>query len=490
MNKYEEFLIEFEKYLEKKIWKFSKYELNNSFIYDIEKTVIILINKKEEFSKEHIICRELLNLKNENDYKCLDIKIKPFCAKYIKEWVTFYPFDGEKIEELNYIDKKIPSLKLLERYENWKGYRVAIAGFELEDNGKKGYALVKMHSIGNIIELREIGKFLLNAYIKYIIENPNMIIENEKIIKAIDGFEFMINKNMVEILNERYIKKYPIDNLKKMREIADLKGFWTSTFQKNIKEIPYDLFENLESGKLKDTLIIHDIYTESMKEKIPKIEDIDKEYYYISVVYADNLDSYNSYNYISDDESIKVKDKVLVNRAGDDVVALVIETKHYLGCDVPFPVGKTKKVIKKIENDEELRKYGYEPEDFKNYEFFYDEDEDDEEDEDENGYSYSYYVVTTLCDKKEIVDKISKTLMEKRLATGSQIYTVKSDYWWEGKIESKEEFKLEVKTRSDKIDEIVKEIKEIHDYQIPAIHKAEITCLTDEMKEWINESVQ
>lgn len=80
--------------------------------------------------------------------------------------------------------------------------------------------------------------------------------------------------------------------------------------------------------------------------------------------------------------------------------------------------------------------------------------------------------------------------MEKRLVAGSQIYTVKSDYWWEGKIESKEEFKLEVKTRSDKINEIVKEIKEIHDYQIPAIHKTEIICLTDEMKEWINESVQ
>lgn len=485
MNNFEKFLIEFEKYLEKKLWNFKKYKIEESFIYDIEESLIILIERKEEFSKEHIICKELLNLKNEKDYNYLDIKIKPFCSKYIKEWVTFEPFNGEITEEVKSIDKKEPALKLLDRYEKWEGYRVEIAGFQLESNNEKGYALVKFPSIGNIVELEEIAKHLLNAYIDFTIKNPVIIVEKEKVIKSINGFEFMINGTMARILNERYIKKYSIDSLRKLKEIADLKGFWTSVFLKDTKEIPFNLFEDLEKGKFDNIGIIHDIYTDNMKLKIPKIEDFDKEYYYVSVVYADDLDSYDFYNYISYDTSVKVGDKVLVNRAGEDVVALVTEAKYYLGFDVPFPVSRTKLIIKKIENDEELQKYGYKTEDFADYEFYDDEDEDEIE-----YYNYFYYIVTTLCDKQEIADKISKTLMEKKLVAGSQISKVRSDYWWRGKIETKEEFKLKFRTRSDKINEIVEIIKSIHDYQVPAISRTEIRCLTKEMQKWIDESVE
>ena len=131
INDFEKFLIEFEKYLERKFWNFKKYEIDESFLYDIEEISVVLIEKKEEFSREHIICRELLNLRNEKDYNYLDINIKLFCKQYIKEWVTFYPFKGEITEELKSIDNKNPALKLLKRYENWEGYRVIIAGFQL-----------------------------------------------------------------------------------------------------------------------------------------------------------------------------------------------------------------------------------------------------------------------------------------------------------------------------------------------------------------------
>lgn len=484
MSNFEEFLIEFEKYLEKKFWDFKKYEIDNYFLYDIEETLVILIERKEEFSKEHIICRELLNLKNEKDYNYSDIKIKPFCSKYIKEWVTFYPFKGEITEEVKVIDKKELSLKLLERYENWEGYRVVIAGFELEGNNEKGYALVKFPSIGGVVELREIAKHLLNAYIDFTIENPAVDAENEKVIRSINEFEFIINGTMAKILNERYLKKYSIDSLRKAKEIADLKGFWTTVYLKDKKEIPNNLFNDLENGTADNIGVIYDIYTDNMKSRIPKIEDFDKEYYYVSVVYVDNLDSYDFYNYLSDDKSVKPGDKVLVNRAGEDVVALVTEAKYYFGSDVPFPVSRTKSIIKKIENDEELQKYGYKTEDFADYEFYDDEDEDEIE-----YYHYFYYIVTTLCDKQEIADKISKTLMEKKLVAGSQISKVRSDYWWGGKVETKEEFKLEFRTRSDKINEIVEIIKSIHDYQVPAISRTEIRCLTEEMEKWIDESV-
>lgn len=51
MSGFEEFLIEFEKYLEKKFWDFKKYEIEKSYIYDIEETLVILIEKKKNFQK-------------------------------------------------------------------------------------------------------------------------------------------------------------------------------------------------------------------------------------------------------------------------------------------------------------------------------------------------------------------------------------------------------------------------------------------------------
>lgn len=478
MSEFEEFLNKFEKYLNKKGWSFEKYKVRESFVYDIEKNTVALIEQGEEFSKNHIICRELLNLKNEKEYLYTNIKIKPFFSNSIKEWVTFYPFNGKITEELKKINEEEPMLNLLDRYEKWEGYRVEYAVFQLEDNGRKGYAIVKVNSIGSIVDLRRIAKNLLDAYIDYIVKNESNINEEKKIIKSKNEYEFLMDSTMTQILNERYITKYPIEKLKKLKEIADLNGFWTSNFQKDKEEIPEDLFKKLEEGECN---FPYNIYTDYMKNRIPCIEDFDKEFYYVSVVYADDLDSYDFYNYLSDDKTIKPGDIVLVNRAGEDVIALVTEAKYYKGSEVPFPVRNTKTIIKKIENEKEIEEYGYTANDFEGYEFYYNEDDND---------CYLYYIVTTLCDNKEIADEISKTLMEKRLVAGSQIYNVRSDYWWNGKIESKEEYKLEFRTRSDKTNEIVKVIKSIHDYQVPAISATRIECLTAEMKKWIDESVE
>lgn len=42
----------------------------------------------------------------------------------------------------------------------------------------------------------------------------------------------------------------------------------------------------------------------------------------------------------------------------------------------------------------------------------------------------SYIIVTTLCDKEEIANKIIAILLEKRLGAGSQLSKVHSKYCW------------------------------------------------------------
>ena len=58
-----------------------------------------------------------------------------------------------------------------------------------------------------------------------------------------------------------------------------------------------------------------------------------------------------------------------------------------------------------------------------------------------------YIVVTTLCDNKDIANKIINTLLEKKLVAGAQLSTVYSKYWWNNQLEECEEYKIELRTK-------------------------------------------
>ena len=77
-----------------------------------------------------------------------------------------------------------------------------------------------------------------------------------------------------------------------------------------------------------------------------------------------------------------------------------------------------------------------------------------------------YIIVTTLCDKKEIANKIQETLLSKRLISGCQISERESTYWWDGKIEKAHKYHLEMRTKESLFEEIEKEIKCIHNYEV------------------------
>ena len=45
-----------------------------------------------------------------------------------------------------------------------------------------------------------------------------------------------------------------------------------------------------------------------------------------------------------------------------------------------------------------------------------------------------YIIITTLCDKEELANKITDILLEKRLVAGSQLSKVRSKYWWNNEL--------------------------------------------------------
>ncbi len=101
-----------------------------------------------------------------------------------------------------------------------------------------------------------------------------------------------------------------------------------------------------------------------------------------------------------------------------------------------------------------------------------------------------YIIVTTLCDKEEIANKIIDTLLEKRLVAGSQVTKVNSKYWWNNKLEECSEYKLDFKTKESKFTEIENEIKKIHNYEVAEISSCEIKNASKEFLNWIDENIK
>ena len=101
-----------------------------------------------------------------------------------------------------------------------------------------------------------------------------------------------------------------------------------------------------------------------------------------------------------------------------------------------------------------------------------------------------YIIVTTLCDKEEMANKIVDTLLEKRLVAGSQLSKVHSKYWWNNELEECDEYKLEFRTKESLYGKIETEIKKIHNYEVAEISYTEIKDGSKEFLNWIDNSIK
>ena len=101
-----------------------------------------------------------------------------------------------------------------------------------------------------------------------------------------------------------------------------------------------------------------------------------------------------------------------------------------------------------------------------------------------------YIVITTLCNNRDIANRIIDTLLEKKLVAGTQLSTVYSKYWWNNKLEECEEYKLEFRTKEYLFKEIEHEIELIHNYEVAEISYYEIKGASEDFLDWIDNSVK
>jgi periplasmic divalent cation tolerance protein len=85
--------------------------------------------------------------------------------------------------------------------------------------------------------------------------------------------------------------------------------------------------------------------------------------------------------------------------------------------------------------------------------------------------------------------KIGRILVEERLAACANIFPITSIFRWKGNVDEASEFVIIVKTRTEKVKEIEKRVKEIHSYEVPCVVSFKIEDGSCKYLEWINDSV-
>ena len=88
-------------------------------------------------------------------------------------------------------------------------------------------------------------------------------------------------------------------------------------------------------------ILDHSVYSKARRRQ--------SEYIYCSVIFDEG---YKSYYYLTDDDSIEIGDFVLVPAGNHEAVVEVVNIEYFSEDDVPLPIEKTKRIIRKCTDDD------------------------------------------------------------------------------------------------------------------------------------------
>ncbi|HEU5030017.1 MAG TPA: divalent-cation tolerance protein CutA [Spirillospora sp.] len=103
----------------------------------------------------------------------------------------------------------------------------------------------------------------------------------------------------------------------------------------------------------------------------------------------------------------------------------------------------------------------------------------------------SYVQVTTTTDARSEAAGLARSAVAERLAACAQLVgPIASTYWWEGEIESAEEWMVLFKTSADRFDELASLITEGHSYDTPEIIATPVVAGSMDYLAWITEQTE
>ena len=83
--------------------------------------------------------------------------------------------------------------------------------------------------------------------------------------------------------------------------------------------------------------------------------------------------------------------------------------------------------------------------------------------------------------------RMARALVERKLAACAQIGEIESLYAWQGALANEREFRILFKTTDARVAEVEAAIRELHDYELPAIHAQALERVEPAYGRWIEE---
>jgi periplasmic divalent cation tolerance protein len=95
--------------------------------------------------------------------------------------------------------------------------------------------------------------------------------------------------------------------------------------------------------------------------------------------------------------------------------------------------------------------------------------------------------VITTTETKSDAQAIARAVVEKRLAACVQIIgPITSTYWWQGEIETAEEWMCVIKSRQDLYERLEEAIREVHPYDVPEVLAVPVIAGSKDYLRWLD----
>jgi periplasmic divalent cation tolerance protein len=85
---------------------------------------------------------------------------------------------------------------------------------------------------------------------------------------------------------------------------------------------------------------------------------------------------------------------------------------------------------------------------------------------------------------KEVAETISQHLLQHKLVAGANLFPIESAYWWQGSIQQEGEWVSIYQAPNQHWEQIQKEIRSLHPYDIPCIIRFQAAANTD-YEQWV-----
>ena len=97
-----------------------------------------------------------------------------------------------------------------------------------------------------------------------------------------------------------------------------------------------------------------------------------------------------------------------------------------------------------------------------------------------------YCIVTTATNNKQVAKKITDELLNLKLVSYVQESKRFSSYWWKNEIVQEDEYILTMGSKKSLFPQIKSKIKEMHNYEVPAIVMYDILDANEDILNWID----